>query len=163
MRKHIFASLVSASTILGAALTCSAPARAADVVITEEARTHFAAGVALLQDPKEPRYEEAYREFKAAYAAAPSYKILGNLGLCAMKNRARRGSHQRVRDVISRMRGRSLRPRGAHPTRTRLAPRSKSGIVQVTVSSEPPLGQRSSMCQQSRGRAPISAMPTGSY
>jgi len=56
-----------------------------EVVITEEARTHFAAGVALLQDPKAPRYEEAYREFKTAYAASPSYKILGNLGLCAMK------------------------------------------------------------------------------
>ena len=39
----------------------------------------------MLQDPKAPRYEDAYREFKAAYAASPSYKILGNLGLCAMK------------------------------------------------------------------------------
>jgi hypothetical protein len=58
---------------------------AAGVPITEEARMHFAAGVALLQDPKAPRYEEAYREFKAAYAAAPSYEILGNLGLRGMK------------------------------------------------------------------------------
>src|SRR5262245_25772706 len=68
-----------------AASTAAPSARADDVTITEEARTHFAAGVALLQDPKAPRYEEAYREFKAAYSSAPSYKILGNLGLCAMK------------------------------------------------------------------------------
>jgi tetratricopeptide (TPR) repeat protein len=57
----------------------------ADVQITEEARQHFKAGVNLLNDPDGPRYEEAYREFKAAYASSPSYKILGNLGLCAMK------------------------------------------------------------------------------
>jgi hypothetical protein len=60
-------------------------ASAADPPITDEARTHFAAGVNLLRDPDGARYEEAYREFKAAYAASPSYKILGNLGLCAMK------------------------------------------------------------------------------
>jgi hypothetical protein len=61
------------------------PAYAADVVISDEARAHFAAGVNLLQDPDGARYEEAYREFKAAYATSPSWKILGNLGLSAMK------------------------------------------------------------------------------
>jgi len=60
-------------------------ARAADVVITDEARAHFSAGVNFLQDPDGARYEDAYREFNAAYAAAPSWKILGNLGLSAMK------------------------------------------------------------------------------
>src|SRR6266481_4578482 len=65
--------------------TLAAPAFAADPPVTPEARTHFAAGVNLLRDPDGARYEEAYREFKAAYAASPSYKILGNLGLCAMK------------------------------------------------------------------------------
>lgn len=61
------------------------PALAADVVISEEARAHFSAGVNLLQDPDGARYEEAYREFKVAYATSPSWKILGNLGLSAMK------------------------------------------------------------------------------
>jgi hypothetical protein len=67
------------------AATFAAPALAADAPITDEARTHFAAGVNLLRDPDGARYEEAYREFKTAYASSPSYKILGNLGLCAMK------------------------------------------------------------------------------
>ncbi len=58
--------------------------------INDEARNHFNAGVNLIQDPDGPRYEEAYREFKAAYAAAPSWKILGNLGIAAMKLEARR-------------------------------------------------------------------------
>lgn len=71
----------------GGLATFGAPhvARADEVQITPEARARFSAGVNLLKDPEGPRYEEAYREFKAAYAASPSYKILGNLGLCAMK------------------------------------------------------------------------------
>jgi hypothetical protein len=38
-----------------------------------------------MQDPDGARYAEAYVEFKAAYAASPSWKILGNLGIAAMK------------------------------------------------------------------------------
>jgi hypothetical protein len=53
--------------------------------VSDEARAKFTVGVNLLTDPDGPRYEEAYRAFKAAYALSPSYKILGNLGLCAMK------------------------------------------------------------------------------
>lgn len=56
-----------------------------EVVITEKARAHFRAGVSMLQDPDGARYGEAYREFKAAYADSPSWKILGNLGITAMK------------------------------------------------------------------------------
>lgn len=75
-----------AAFAFGLSLSLCAPlAIAGDVPITQEARTHFQAGVNLLRDPDGARYEEAYREFKAAYAASPSYKILGNLGLCAMK------------------------------------------------------------------------------
>jgi hypothetical protein len=68
-------------------LVCSfsATALAADVVINDDARAHFTAGVNLLQDPDGARYEEAYIEFKTAYAASPSWKILGNLGISAMK------------------------------------------------------------------------------
>jgi hypothetical protein len=58
---------------------------AQEVEITEKARTHFRAGVNYMQDPDGARYEEAYREFRAAYAESPSWKILGNLGISAMK------------------------------------------------------------------------------
>jgi hypothetical protein len=66
-------------------MLAASTAWAGDVTITDEARAHFTSGVNLLKDPDGARYEDAYREFKAAYAAAPSYKILGNLGLCALK------------------------------------------------------------------------------
>jgi hypothetical protein len=76
--------LAAASAV--ALLLCAAsPARAQDVAISESARTHFAAGVRLLQDPGGARYEEAYQEFRVAYADSPSPRILGNVGLCAMK------------------------------------------------------------------------------
>lgn len=81
------ASFRALSVPLLAALCLSvAPAPAwADVPISDSARAHFNAGVNLLQDPDGARYEEAYREFKAAYADSPSWKMLGNLGLAAMK------------------------------------------------------------------------------
>ncbi len=72
------------STML-ALLSLSGPALAADVAISDDARAHFTAGVNFMQDPDGARYEEAYREFKAAYAASPSWKILGNLGIAAFK------------------------------------------------------------------------------
>ena len=53
--------------------------------ISEEARSHFKAGVALLQDPDGARIEDAYREFRAAYEISASPKVLGNMGYCAMK------------------------------------------------------------------------------
>ena len=56
-----------------------------EVPISDAARKHFRAGVAYLQDPDGARYDEAYLEFKAAYADSPSPKMLGNIGLCAMK------------------------------------------------------------------------------
>jgi hypothetical protein len=58
---------------------------AQEVEITEKARAHFRAGVNYMQDPDGARYEEAYREFRAAYAESASWKILGNLGISAMK------------------------------------------------------------------------------
>lgn len=56
-----------------------------DTAKEEEARMHFAAGVNLVRDPARPRYEEAYAEFQKAYALTSAPKILGNIGLCAMK------------------------------------------------------------------------------
>lgn len=61
------------------------PADVSATGISEQARKHFAAGVALLQDPDGEKVEEAYREFRTAYDLSHSPKILGNMGLCAMR------------------------------------------------------------------------------
>ena len=52
---------------------------------SEEAKSHFAAGVQLLQDPEGEKVEEAYREFRTAFDLSGSPKILGNMGFCAMR------------------------------------------------------------------------------
>ncbi|HEY4013893.1 MAG TPA: hypothetical protein VGM06_11190 [Polyangiaceae bacterium] len=132
---HAFAKIVSVSA-LTAALALAAAAHAADVPITEDARVHFSVGVALLQDPKAPRYEEAYREFKAAYAAAPSYKILGNLGLCAMKIE-RDGEAIQAYELYLKESGFELPPEERAQIERDLLT-LKAGSAQVTLSSDPP-------------------------
>jgi hypothetical protein len=52
---------------------------------SEEARKYFQIGVELLQDPDGARYEEALKSFKHAYELSPSWKMLSNLGLSALK------------------------------------------------------------------------------
>lgn len=73
------------SGIAGVLVLAVAASAVADVPITKAAREHFHAGVNFMRDPDGARYEDAYREFKAAYAESPSWKILGNLAICAMK------------------------------------------------------------------------------
>ena len=83
-RSPVSSRSVALAALLTLTFASTRDARA-DVPISQEAREHFTAGVNLLQDPAGARIEEAYREFKTAYAASPSYKILRNLGLCAMR------------------------------------------------------------------------------
>jgi hypothetical protein len=132
-RGHRLASLAGAALAAGVAAWPSPCA--ADVPITEDARTHFAAGVALLQDPKAPRYEEAYREFKAAYAASPSYKILGNLGLCAMKIERDAEAIAAYETYLKEAGGDLSAPERSQAERDLLT--LKAGVVTVTVSSSP--------------------------
>jgi hypothetical protein len=66
------------------ALALASPARA-DVPISENANRRFSEGVRYLTTQDADRYEKAYREFKAAYADSPSWKILGNLGIVAQE------------------------------------------------------------------------------
>lgn len=72
--------LVFGLSILSAPL----PAQAADEKISQESRAYFRNGVELLQsDP--PNYQDAYYQFKLAFETSRSWKVLGNLGLCAVK------------------------------------------------------------------------------
>jgi hypothetical protein len=56
------------------------PAAAGEPKPSPEARVHFKAGVEAL---KRRRWEEAYREFKDAYAITPRWTVLGNLAIAA--------------------------------------------------------------------------------
>ena len=113
-----------------AALLATGAAFAADAPISDEAKRHFAAGVNLLKDPEGARYEEAFREFKAAYAASPSYKILGNLGLTAMKLERDGEAIEAYSKYLAE--GKDLDPAEKKQIETDLAT-LKSGVVRVTV------------------------------
>lgn len=82
----VLAALLGASSAAYAQAPESKPPTAAPKAsISEEAKEHFKAGVALLQDPEGERVEEAYREFKSAYEISGSAQILGNMGFSAMR------------------------------------------------------------------------------
>jgi hypothetical protein len=68
---------------LGVPLGSLAHAADAPVKVSENASRRFSQGVRYLTSQDPERYEKAYREFKAAYADSPSWKILGNLGIVA--------------------------------------------------------------------------------
>lgn len=122
---------------MGLALALVAlPALAADVAINEDARAHFTAGVNLLQDPDGARYEEAYREFKAAYAASPSWKILGNLGLSAMKLERDGEAIEAYKKYLSQG-GKQVEAEERAQFQRDLAT-LEAGVVRLTLDSEPP-------------------------
>jgi hypothetical protein len=134
-RVRVSPGLVAIGCSTALALALVAPLARADLPISDEARSRFAAGVNLLKDPDGPRYEEAYREFKAAYAASPSYKILGNLALSAMKL-------ERDEEAISAYDkyladDKDLDPTEVQQVKTDLST-LKASVMHVTVESDPP-------------------------
>ncbi|HEY3499585.1 MAG TPA: hypothetical protein VGK73_33070 [Polyangiaceae bacterium] len=69
--------------VILALLSLSGRARAEEK-ISEEAKLYFRNGVELIQ-ANPPNYQDAYYQFKLAYEKSRSWKVLGNLGLCALK------------------------------------------------------------------------------
>lgn len=60
-------------------------AQAPENPLLAQARLHFSNGVELLQE-NPPNYQDAFPQFLAAYEKSErSWKVLGNLGLCALK------------------------------------------------------------------------------
>ena len=71
------------SLLLAAVLFTTTAAHAEDK-ISDEAKLYFKNGVELIQ-ASPPNYQDAYYQFKLAYEKSNSWKVLGNLGLCALK------------------------------------------------------------------------------
>jgi hypothetical protein len=72
-------------SLVAAALLLAGSAHGADPQAMQEGKKAFAAGVVFLQDPDGAKYDEAFTQFKKAYSLTGSWKVLGNLGLCAFK------------------------------------------------------------------------------
>lgn len=80
-----FVSGSALAVLPGVAWAQLPPAPAVEQEPSPEARKYFQIGVELLQDPDGARYEEAFKSFRHAYDLSPSWKMLGNLGLSALK------------------------------------------------------------------------------
>jgi hypothetical protein len=113
-----------------------AAAHTSEVAVSDAARQHFRTGVAYMQDPDGARYEEAYAEFKAAYADSPSWKILGNLGITAMKLE-RDGEAVWAFQTYLEEGGDRIDPSERHQFERDLNTVS-AGLAWVTVDTEPP-------------------------
>ena len=83
MARACFIRVWTAAGVLVAALSLAGTA-AGQEVISEEAKLYFRNGVELIQSSP-PNYQDAYYQFKLAYEKSKSWKVLGNLGLCALK------------------------------------------------------------------------------
>lgn len=78
--------LVAASLLAVVCLPVGLSRAEGDGAINEEARAYFKNGVELISDARNPNYQDAYYQFKLAYEKSHrSWKVLGNLALCALK------------------------------------------------------------------------------
>lgn len=82
MSKLVARTLVWLLTALWV-FTPATRALAEDVPVSKAASRLFSEGVRQLTSDSPDRYHRAYRNFKAAYADSPTWKILGNLGIVA--------------------------------------------------------------------------------
>jgi len=127
---------LSRLSLLLALASMSGRAFAQDAPVSDSARQHFKTGVAYLTDPDGARYEEAYREFKAAYADSPSWKILGNLGITSMKLE-RDGEAVEAFQKYLQGGGNQIDP-AERAQMERDLMTTQSGLVWVTLKCDPP-------------------------
>jgi len=127
------------SSLVASGLLTLALSAHADVPITDKARESFNAGVSYMQDPDGAKYEDAYREFKAAYAISPSWKILGNLGIVAMKLERDGEAIEAFKGYLSEG-GAALESEERAQFERDLATLS-AGVVTITITTSPPGAQ----------------------
>ena len=85
MRAGASFSLALAAVLAGSTGHAADAPKQPDPAQLAEARKAFTAGVNQLQDPDGAKYEEAMLQFRRVYQLIATWKVLGNIGLCAMK------------------------------------------------------------------------------
>ena len=104
------------------------------VVITSKAREHFKAGVAYVDDPNGPKYEEAYREFRIAHADSPTYRILTNIGLCALNLERDSEAIEAYEEYLAHATAEDI-PKNKRAIMERDVATMKASLVRVTVTT----------------------------
>ncbi|MEM1030168.1 MAG: hypothetical protein AAGN82_07455 [Myxococcota bacterium] len=101
----------------------------------DRARNHMAAGVAFLNDPAGKLYEEAYPEFKKAYALSGSLNALQNLANCAIALERDGEVIEYLEIVLAEVE--DLAPADRAQYESDLA-RTKATVARVTLSADRP-------------------------
>jgi hypothetical protein len=104
--------------------------------ISLTAKEHFRAGLAHLDDPSGPKYEEAYREFKAAYTDSPSPDIAVNVGYCAFFLERDQEALEMYEIFLAHATEREL-PRQKRAQMQKDVQSLRTGLVQVSITAKP--------------------------
>ncbi|HEY5957713.1 MAG TPA: hypothetical protein VIV60_14215 [Polyangiaceae bacterium] len=73
-----------AAALLQLQLLLSASSVLAAGALSDAAQRHFDAGLLYIDDPSGAKWDEALKAFRAAYALSPTWKLMNNIGLCAL-------------------------------------------------------------------------------
>jgi hypothetical protein len=75
---------LATATLLLSALLWTTMAFGDSHLLSVNAKKHFDAGVAYVDDPSGPKWEEALKEFQLAFSDSPTSRLQNNIGLCAL-------------------------------------------------------------------------------
>jgi hypothetical protein len=105
--------------------------------LSDAAQRHFDAGIAYVDDPTGSKWEEALTEFRAAYAESPTWKLMNNIGLCALNLERDGEAIEAYKEYLSHGGEKGLAAKQRAQIEKDIAMLS-AGLVTVTVSVEPP-------------------------
>ncbi|HEY5956647.1 MAG TPA: hypothetical protein VIV60_08845 [Polyangiaceae bacterium] len=104
--------------------------------LNDEAQKHFDAGVAYVDDPSGSKWEEALKEFRAAYTESPTWKLMNNIGLCALNLERDGEAIEAYKEYLAHGGEKDLSPKQRKQIEKDIATLSAS-LVRVTVEVEP--------------------------
>ncbi len=124
------------STVLLSAFLWTGVAMGDALDLDNAAKEHFKAGIAYADDPSGPKWEEALKEFRAAYRTTPTSKLMNNIGLCAL-NLERDGEAIEAFEAYLAGGGESdLKPKHRKQIETDIAT-LKASLVKVSLQAVP--------------------------
>jgi hypothetical protein len=101
-----------------------------------DARRHFEAGIAYVDDPNGSNWEDALKEFRAAYELSHAWQILNNIGLCALNLERDGEAIAAYREYLAHSKEKEFSTRQRKQIESDVAMLSAS-LVEVTVEVEP--------------------------
>lgn len=123
-------------TALLCACLSASTAIAEKLPLNAEAQTHFEAGLGYVDDPSGPKWEDAFNEFRLAYKASPTPKLLNNIGVCALNLERDGEAIEAFKAYLAAGGEKDLKPKQRKQIETDIATLSAS-LVKITLNTVP--------------------------